>query len=585
MFSETELCSVASTQRLKPNDYLAAGMADMDALEQLRVLLLGADYQTLSDLRQQLLDRERYSLHVAEVVSEALTLRAQQDSSLADALGSTIEAAMTRSVEDNPERLANALYPVMGPAIRKSIQDTLHQALITFNHLLEQSLSLRSLAWRFNAWRTGRSYAEVVLLKTLAYQVEQVFLIHRETSLLLQSVVSPNALLKDPALISSMMIAVQDFIRDSFNVEGDNHLKTLQLDELTVLFSQGPYAVIAAVVRGNPPPSLNTMLAEVNEQIHRQYFYFLKTFQGDSQPFKHALPLLERCLKTDLKTSEQRFPWPALLACLTLISAGGWWGYHYYQRQVIAETALQTLRTEPGLVVLNNYKSSNGYVYELLKDPHARDPVTLLQDLQTPDLLLEVQAKPYLALEPAFVLARVRQSLQPAKSVQLELKDRQLIVSGITEPVWKQKLEQTWYLIAGVESLDASQLKVVDQTTAKLNERLQLIAVQIEALSFNFPNASSVVTNAEAHSKQVLPLIKELITLAREAGKMPQVSISGAADETGTDLTNQRLAKERALAMRDYLLDQGLPAAVIAVPKPDNGRRDERSIHYQVDLF
>ena len=82
-----------------------------------------------------------------------------------------------------------------------------------------------------------------------------------------------------------------------------------------------------------------------------------------------------------------------------------------------------------------------------------------------------------------------------------------------------------------------------------------------------------------------MDLILDLLKTARLAGKMPQVSISGAADETGTEATNGRLAKERALAMRDYLLTKGVPAMVIAVPMPDTGRRDERSIHYQVDLF
>lgn len=583
MFSAAALCSEATAQQAQPLG-LTPVPESLDAIEQLRVLLLGADYQTLSDLRHQLLDRERYSVHVADVISEALTLRGQQDNSLSDALSATIETAMSRSVEENPARLANALYPVMGPAIRKSIQEALHQALTTFNQLLEHSLSLRSLAWRFTAWRTGRSYAEVVLLKTLAYQVEQVFLIHRESGLLLQHVVSPNAILKDPELISSMMIAVQDFVRDSFNVAGDSGLKNLQLDELTVLFNQGPYAVVAAVVRGNSPASLNNVLAETNEQIHRQSAYFLKTFQGNSQPFKTALPLLERCLKTHLQVAK-RFPWLAFCAFLTLSSAISWWGYQYYQRAITANAALQALRTEPGLVVVAIEKTDDGYLYELLKDPQAREPLTVIQAMQAADLKLQVAIKPYLAMEPTFVLARAKQALQAASNVQLELKDKALIVSGISDTAWKQKLEQTWHFIQGIESLDISLLKVEDRVTAKLHERLQLLALQIEALRFNFLSGSSVVGNAEAHRQQIVPLILELFSVARSAGKMPQVSISGAADETGTEATNERLAKERALAMRDYLIENGIPAAVIAVPKPDNGRRDERSIHYQVDLF
>jgi OOP family OmpA-OmpF porin len=73
----------------------------------------------------------------------------------------------------------------MGPAIRKSISETMQQMLENLNQLLEESLSPKSLRWRFDAWRTGRSYSELVLLNTLEFSVEQVFLIHRKTSLLI----------------------------------------------------------------------------------------------------------------------------------------------------------------------------------------------------------------------------------------------------------------------------------------------------------------------------------------------------------------------------------------------------------------
>lgn len=111
------------------------------------------------------------------------------------------------------------------------------QTLETFNQLLEQSLSPRSIRWRFDAWRTGRKYSEVVLMKTLVYQVEQVFLIHRETSLLLQHVVSKNAIVKDPDMVSSMLSAIQDFMADSFTDESS--LNALRLGELSVLIEQG----------------------------------------------------------------------------------------------------------------------------------------------------------------------------------------------------------------------------------------------------------------------------------------------------------------------------------------------------------
>jgi hypothetical protein len=53
----------------------------------------------------------------------------------------------------------------------------------SFNQTIDHSLSFKGLAWRIEAWRTGRPFAEVVLLHTLRFRVEQLFLIHRDTGL------------------------------------------------------------------------------------------------------------------------------------------------------------------------------------------------------------------------------------------------------------------------------------------------------------------------------------------------------------------------------------------------------------------
>jgi len=134
-------------------------------LATLRSLLLGKDYPELIALKEQLQDHNKYSQSIANVISEALAIRNEQDNSIANALAPTIQSALKQSIVENPKPVADALYPVMGPAIRKSISEALSQMMETFNQLLEQSFTVKSLMWRFEAWKTGRSFSEVVLLK------------------------------------------------------------------------------------------------------------------------------------------------------------------------------------------------------------------------------------------------------------------------------------------------------------------------------------------------------------------------------------------------------------------------------------
>lgn len=310
---------------------MTAGTPDV---EQLRRLLFGKDYDELLALKEQFQHSERYSASVASIISEALRLRSKQDESLSEALEPTVEQALTRSISRNPKGIADMLYPVMGPAIRKSINQALSEALENLNQLLENSLSVRSWKWRFDAWRTGQRYAQIALLRTLVYQVEQVFLIHHETGLLLQHVESPNAISKDPAMVSGMLTAIQDFISDSFNVSKGDTLRTLNLGDVTVLIEHGPFAVLAMVVRGTvPTEELHTLLLETSASIHSQYAAAFKAFQGDPTPFANTLTLLSDCLKSRQQRKPQRSPWLAWLLLGSLMAGLMYWIFNAWQAQ------------------------------------------------------------------------------------------------------------------------------------------------------------------------------------------------------------------------------------------------------------
>lgn len=88
-------------------------MAGAQEIAQLRQLLLGKDYDFLLTLKQQFENSEQYSASVASVITEALKLRARQDNSLAEVLAPTVEQALSQSIYENPQHLADVLYPVM----------------------------------------------------------------------------------------------------------------------------------------------------------------------------------------------------------------------------------------------------------------------------------------------------------------------------------------------------------------------------------------------------------------------------------------------------------------------------------------
>src|SRR5215475_1340934 len=192
---------------------------DVQAYRELRELILAPEQQALKDLHHRVDDPASRTEDVGSVVAEAIQLRRSQggDEALSAAMAPTIETALRESVRKDPGTLADALFPVMGPAIRRSILETLRAFLESFNQILDQSLSIKGLKWRFEALRTGRSFTEVALLHSLVFRVEQVFLIHKKTGLSLGHAVAPSVAMQDPSLVSGMLSAIQDFVRDSFH--------------------------------------------------------------------------------------------------------------------------------------------------------------------------------------------------------------------------------------------------------------------------------------------------------------------------------------------------------------------------------
>src|SRR4028118_1516410 len=161
-----------------------------EELAKLRRLLLGFEQSELDKLHERLNNPNIHAEDVSRVLPEAIILQSLQDKHLGEAMVPTVEEAIQASVKQDLNILADALFPVIGPATRKAISTALQAMSQSFNQAIEHSLSPQSFKWRLEARQTGKSFAEVVLLRTLLYRVEEVFLIHKQTGLVLQHVVA-----------------------------------------------------------------------------------------------------------------------------------------------------------------------------------------------------------------------------------------------------------------------------------------------------------------------------------------------------------------------------------------------------------
>jgi OOP family OmpA-OmpF porin len=127
-------------------------------LEELRSLIVGPEQSRLEDLEERLEHAAPQAEDVSRVLPAAITLGKAQDDRLQAALAPLMEETLKTSVERDPQPIADAIFPVIGPAIRKAISAAIGGLVQTLNQALEHTFSLQGLRWRLEALRTGTSF-------------------------------------------------------------------------------------------------------------------------------------------------------------------------------------------------------------------------------------------------------------------------------------------------------------------------------------------------------------------------------------------------------------------------------------------
>jgi hypothetical protein len=220
----------------------------------------------------------------------------------------------------------------------------------------------------------------------------------------------------DTDMVSGMLSAIRDFVRDSFGSTRRETLDTLQVGGLTVWIEQGPLAVLAGVIRGTPPQALRERFRQALEGIHQAQGAALQGFDGDAAALAPTQPALLACLEARYGKAPDGTARPRRVTPLALVAAGlalalAGFAFAHVEEARRWERFVQRLRSEPGLVVTQAAREGGLYRVAGLRDALARDPRTLATEAGLAPGDLQFAWEPYLSLRPEFVRQRQRAAL------------------------------------------------------------------------------------------------------------------------------------------------------------------------------
>lgn len=546
-----------------------------NSLEKVRELLIGRDDKFV----REKLDHDAKGF-VSNVVSEALLERESKDGSVNKVLVPLVEKSLNRSIEANSEKIVGTLYPLVGALVRKAVSAFLVEFVERTNALIENSLSPKSISWRFKAWQSGIKYSEYVAAQIYQYQVQQLLVIHRETGTLLHSISADPEKEKDADLISSMLVAINDFVADAFGVssnEPENELGEIKTEDFTLLIKIGPQALLVAAVTGSIPPEVRGKLQQALEDFHRFYQQPLINYEGDNAAFDGCETILADCLVSEKKEGEGKKSKRLVGAALLLVVLIALCTLSFLRLSLsILKSDLHELSPPPGVVVTDAY-ISNGKVHaKILRDPAADNIEKWFSDSDIDLSRIIVSEEPFVSLKPSIVERKLEKlirdyPLSEHETLALDKQnDNKWIVLGDVFASTAINLTQKINNLPGISSLevDTSPLSIKAEYEID-NAALQKVALtrlvnKVSSQSVLFATNQEALSQVQLAKLEILANdVKQLLSVAKKTNTIVSIVVMGASDNSGSSARNRELSQKRAENVVNSLISLGVKSSVL----------------------
>ncbi len=165
---------------------------------------------------------------------------------------------------------------------------------------MRTSLSPAYLLRRIRARAAGVSDAELALRDALPFQVTELFLVHRESGLLLLYLSAGAAegmpAGEDADLVSGMLTAIRDFAQDAFGRGQQGGLDEIQYGNRRILIEACRHVYLAVVVDGIEPAGFREKLRAAALEVENRYNETLKQYDGDASQFAGVQPAMRELL-------------------------------------------------------------------------------------------------------------------------------------------------------------------------------------------------------------------------------------------------------------------------------------------------
>lgn len=268
---------------------------DGEALELLRTLLFDEHLQQVAQMRSQ--------VGQLQTMLDALEQQIQDEEALINTITPVIAGAIRTNISESSEEMIDALYPIMGKLVQRAVMESMRDLTQRIDQQMRRTLDVQALWRRFQSRLRGISDAEMTMRDALPMQVDEVFLIHKESGLLLMHL-SKGGLADragnegvddeddDSDIISGMLTAISEFTADAFGRDEEEALNEIQYGGRSILLEAAHLVYIAVVIDGFDSSEFRSQMRETMIDIEHRHASALRNYDGDASRFDESKALL-----------------------------------------------------------------------------------------------------------------------------------------------------------------------------------------------------------------------------------------------------------------------------------------------------
>ena len=192
-----------------------------------------------------------------------------------------VNRMVEQKLQSSQTEILDIIYPVMGKMINKYISHQFQEMKNSINTSIATLFSTKGFLWWIRNRLLGLNDAEVFLASLDIPVIEEIFVIQRDSGLLLGSAALYPAVNRD--VVAGMLTAIKSFVEDAFEREHED-LELIQYGTYKILIENMPSHFFAVAMSGSVSDTEGAQLRnQIIEFIHANDTLRSRKIDSDSQ--------------------------------------------------------------------------------------------------------------------------------------------------------------------------------------------------------------------------------------------------------------------------------------------------------------